>query len=144
MCLWLFCSQFVFCSIKTTWNLLTRAVCLLCFVTFGWEIWTSIIKSVIHFNGRFLLNHLVNFTIYRNLNLFSSLLFHVATPETVLSSPSCPPLSPSPSWSVCVPHRGHRRHRDPGGRLLEHRADQLPAGPHVPGKPGQRLRCRLR
>lgn len=52
-------------------------------------------------------------------------------------------LLTSSGW-LCVPHRGHRRHRDPGGRLLEHRQAQLPARPHVPGKPGQCFRRRHR
>lgn len=58
----------------------------------------------------------------------------------------CWPRRPrlSSSWPVCLPHRGHCRHRDPGGRLVEHWSDQLPAGPHVSGKPGQCLWCRHR
>ena len=44
-----------------------------------------------------------------------------------------------PSGPVRVSHGGGRRHRDPGGRLVEHRQDQLPAGAPVPGEPGERL-----
>ena len=43
-----------------------------------------------------------------------------------------------------MPHGGGGRHRDPGGRLVEHRQDQLPAGASVPGEPGERLRHRHR